>query len=248
MEKDGTGPWYHLSGTPGELVQERLQAQESIVRKHHRADQRLEQALEIAVFKALQQQQALTYLGRFPDLTKPKGMGPYRKEEPPSHLGNRHVPDDSKLDFIIISPEQAAIEVKNIRRWVYPQGEEIRALLRKATCLDCVPVMIARRIPYVTFMLLEQCGVVFHQTYNQLMDERDREIAEKARNKSLLGYHDIRIGIEPDTRLLKFIGANLPAVLPRARKKFDAYKNLLADYATGGIPYRNLVHRIRSGP
>ncbi|MGE0830305.1 MAG: hypothetical protein AB7O04_13270 [Hyphomonadaceae bacterium] len=38
--------------------------------------------------------------------------------------------------------------------------------VRKCLVLDIVPVLLARRIPYVTFRLLSPLGVFFHQQYN----------------------------------------------------------------------------------
>ena len=100
----------------------------------------------------------------------------------------------------------AAIEAKNVRSWVYPNDDEIHALLAKAVALDCVPVLIARRFAFVTFKVLWTCGVVFHQNYGQLLPATAAELAEQAKDKELLGYHDIRLGNEPDQRLQKFIG------------------------------------------
>ena len=88
-------------------------------------------------------------------------------------------------------------------------------------------MLIARRIPFVTFKVLSTCGVVFHQNHNQLLPEVDRELAEKAKDKLLLGYHDIRVGNHPDNPLIKFIATNLPQILPHARDRFDEYKDLL---------------------
>lgn len=230
--------WYYLPGTPQDTLTSRFNLLNSIAKKHHATHQRTGNCLEIAVFKALQQQTKLDFQGHFIDDYS-------KKIEHPDRLGNREL-NKGKLDFIITLPDRCAIEVKNRREWIYPDNNKyIRDLLRKATELDAIPVLIARRIPYVTFMLLKQCGCVFHQTYNQLMDERDRVIAEKAKDKSLLGYHDIRIGSEPDKRLLKFITINLSDVLPSAREKFDEHKDLLASYASGHIRYQDLVNTLR---
>jgi hypothetical protein len=95
-----------------------------------------------------------------------------------------------------------------------------------------VPVLIARRYPFITFRLLSRCGVIVHQTYNQLLPYTAAEIAARAKNKRLLGYHDIRVGNEPDTRLKKFVGTNLLKVLPDARARFNKAKNLLSAHAT----------------
>ncbi len=239
------GPWFYLAETPEYFTNEQLSKLKPIATRFQSASKRTGQCLEIAIYKALQAQDEMDYFGHFPDLSRPGNTGLYNKVEPPSHFSNRHLPQNKKLDFIITGPEKAGIEAKNIREWLYPDRDEIRDLLFKTTELDLVPVLIARRIPYVTFMLLKQCGCVFHQNYNQLMDKRDITIAEEAKDKNLLGYHDIRIGFEPDKRLIKFIGKNLPVVLPRARKKFDVHKDLLKAYATSKIDYRKLVKEIK---
>ena len=83
--------------------------------------------------------------------------------------------------------------------------------------------------------MLSTCGVLFHQTYNQLLPDTEHELADKAKDKRLLGYHDIRIGNEPDNRLTTFVTTNLPQTLPEARDRFDDYKNLLADFAAKTI-------------
>jgi hypothetical protein len=139
----------------------------------------------------------------------------------------------------------AAIEAKNVREWLYPDREEITELLRKSVALDCVPVLIGRRIPFVTFKTLSSCGVVLHQTYNQLFPAADRELAEKAKNKRLLGYHDIRVGNQPDNRLQYFIGHNLPLILPAARAKFEIYKDLLQAFGCGAMHYHEFTARVR---
>ena len=97
--------------------------------------------------------------------------------------------------------------------------------------------MIARRIAYVTFSVQSLCGLIFHQNYNQLFPNADATLAEKARHKKLLGYHDIRVGNEPDKRLSLFLGTNLPKVLPVARDRFEIFKDLLTEYSTRQIHY-----------
>jgi hypothetical protein len=45
------------------------------------------------------------------------------------------------------------LECKNVREWLYPDRTEIRQTIDKCLRLDCVPMIIGRRIPYVTFRL-----------------------------------------------------------------------------------------------
>ena len=242
-------PWFHLASTPEEVLRSRLNEQLSVLWAVHSGEftTRMGQTLEIAVVKALMQQDCLEYLGDFDNLEDPDDSTLYSKEEPPRSLSGRRLPGKKRLDFLCLYRKcgGVAIEVKNVRQWLYPNHAEVVDLIAKAVALDCVPVLIARRIPFVTFRVLRPCGVVMHQTYNQLYPAADHDLATKARDKRLLGYHDIRVGNQPDTRLVKFIGTNLPSVLPAARERFEEYKDLLADFGDRTMEYKEFAARVR---
>ena len=242
-------PWFHLANTPASTVEERLQEQLPIFRglQHGNLGLRIGQCLEIAIFRALRKQEKPDFLGHFRDLDDHDDSSRYSKEEPPQSLSGNSLSGDQRLDFLIRHQEAgwAAIEAKNVREWLYPDREEVTDLLEKAVALDCVPVLIARRFPFVTFKLLSACGVVLHQNYNQLLPEADRELAEKAKDKRLLGYHDIRLGNQPDSRLIRFITTNLPRLLPEARERFDDYKDLLEAFADHSMGYEEFAARVR---
>ena len=110
------------------------------------------------------------------------------------------------------------IEVKNIREWIYVNRAEVTEMLGKCCALNAVPVLIARRIAYETFSALNACGVLIHQTYNQMYPKHDEGLADSVRQKHLLGYHDVRVGNEPDARLRKFLQVNLPDLWDEAKK------------------------------
>ena len=154
---------------------------------------------------------------------------------------------DRRLDFLVrhATAGWTGIEAKNIREWLYPDRAEVMELLSKCTALDVVPVLIARRIHFSTFVVLHTCGVLMHQTFNQLFPVADTSLADKAKHKDNLGYHDMRIGNVPDTRLRDFIGKNLPTALPEAREKFDEYKDLLFQFANGTMNYEEFAARVR---
>ncbi len=240
-------PWFHLKTTPEDTVKKRLAEQLPIHKQHGEIGSRIGQCLEIAIYRALLKQDNLDHIGSFNDLDDHDDSSLYSKEEPPHSLSGKSLTGKQRLDFLIRHQEAgwAGIEAKNVREWLYPDRAEIAELLHKAVTLDIVPVLIGRRIAYVTFKVLSPCGVLLHETYNQLLPEADRELAEKAKNKNLLGYHDIRIGNQPDDRLLKFIGTNLPKILPGARDRFDDYKDLLGAFADGSMPYEEFSARAR---
>lgn len=237
-------PWYRLSITPEEACQAHLDLVEPVIRQLHRGKNGvlIGQALELAVFQALRSDSTIHFIGGF-ELNSSKNT--WRKIEP-RMISGQALTGGRNLDFILVHSEagRVGIEVKNTREWIYPNSEAVRDLIDKCYELDAVPVMICRRYAYVTYSLLHRCGVLLHQNYNQLFPESLSEVAEKARHKNLLGYHDIRVGIEPDQRLRRFIG-KLPSLLPEARDRFDGYKDLLCDFASGDMEYKAFAARSR---
>ncbi|MFZ1219398.1 MAG: hypothetical protein WAO00_08890 [Chthoniobacterales bacterium] len=244
----GQVPWYHLADALDAEVEARLIEQEAIHGQmlEKQFVKRCGQTLEIAVFKALQGQ-GTPFFGSYPDLDAHDDGSLYSKEEPPSSLSGRAIPRGKKLDFLLLHPESGpvGIEVKNTRVWLYPHSHEIREFIFKCCCLDAVPLMVARRIAYVTFSLLNPCGFIFHQTYNQLFPNADATLAAAARHKKLLGYHDIRLGNDPDARMRNFFENSLPKITNDARIRFDKMKDLLCDYGSNQIQYPAFAAKVR---
>lgn len=145
-----------------------------------------------------------------------------------------------------VSSVFAGIEIKNVREWLYPNRPEIREMLSKCCTLDVVPILIARRVHFTTFRILTRCGVVIHQTYNQLYPATAMDLAQDASAKHLLGYHDIRVGNQPDHRLTHFVETILPAILPKSREQFDSLKGLLCNYSVQRISYADFAKEVAS--
>lgn len=246
-ERENAPPWYALAGTAEETLNPRLTELREVYNQtqDRLLNLRTGQALEIAVSKALQTQQVLQSVGHFRDLNDHDDSTLYSKEEPPSQINGRAC--KGKLDFLLFTRDAGAagIEVKNIREWVYSQSEEVLEMLQKCCALDVVPVLIARRYAYEAFSVLTDCGVIVHQMYNQRYAQADAALAEKVKDKRLLGYHDVRVGNEPDQRLITFVHGNLPNLLPGARAKFDENKELLEEYVTSDMGYAEFVTRVR---
>ena len=245
-------PWFYLPDASPTDVDSHITRLTDLIRDISRqpVTRRSGQCLELAIYRVLRDQHSDQYLGRFPefDPTVPKRpKKPYRKLEPPLHIGNRAIPGERPLDFLFLHPAAgfAGVEAKNVRPWLYPDGDDIKWLLVKCVALDCVPVLVARRFPRVTVEVLGPCGVLLHQTGNQLYCVTDEDLAERAMRQDSLGFDDIRVGDEPDAPLLRFIGTTLPEELPAARRRFDRFKDLLARYADGRIQYREFAGRVR---
>jgi hypothetical protein len=142
------GKWYHLTYTPPKKVETRLAELTAIQKRFSTKNfnSRLGQTLEIATFRALEKLDR-PFFGRYLDLNEHDDSKLYKKEEPPNYIGRRSIPDDRRLDFLIHYPvDYVGVECKNIREWIYPDRAEVRELLDKCLYLNCIPVLIARRI------------------------------------------------------------------------------------------------------
>ncbi|MGH8190196.1 MAG: hypothetical protein ACREP2_01960 [Rhodanobacteraceae bacterium] len=137
------------------------------------------------------------------------------------------------------------IEVKNTREWIHVDSEEVHKLPIKTLALDMVPVLIARRISYVTMRIFTDCGILAHQTYNQRYPPGRETLATQAANKHLLGYHDIRVGTDPDARMTRFFESLLPHLVSDARSKFDSVKHLLGPFANREMTYKEFYTELQ---
>jgi hypothetical protein len=247
----GNAQWLHLAEENPRRVADRLNELQPLWTEltEKKTTGRTGQALEVATFRAIVTADGVTPYGGFFDLEAHGDDRAYSKED--IHNFNGRSLNKRSLDFLVaVAGDHCGIEVKNIRPWIYPHAEEVRETIDKALTLGVIPVLVARRIPYATFRILGACGVIMHETYTQLMANADAALAAKVRHKDLLGYHDVRVGNEPDVRLTKFISENLPSLVPEARKKLVVYGDLLKAFATGVIVHKEFeaqVHRRNRG-
>jgi len=242
-------PWFHLPGVNSQELQARLEELGSIYDRATDGDltKRSGQTLEIAIYRALATQNSLEFFGGFRDLEDHDDSTLFSKEDPPKIVSGKSMPGDKRLDFLVwhSSLGRAGLEAKNVREWLYPDRTEVMDLLEKCCSIDAVPVLIARRIHYSTFSILNPTGVIIHQTYNQLYPYADAGLADLVRRKDLLGYHDVRVGNEPDARLRKFLTKDLPSLMVEARERFSNYADLLQRYGNRDIPYERFAWQVR---
>lgn len=239
--------WYHRSDDDAIRRNERLNLLTEI---YSRASaqaftRRVGDALEIATYRALLAADC-DFQGRFRDLDEHDDSTAYSKEEPPSHIGARTMQGDFKLDFHYRHDTAgwAGIECKNIREWLYPARSELRDLMFKAWCLNCVPVLIGRRIHPSTVFVFGKCGLIVHQNYNQLVPASDPALVADLKHKDRMGFFDIRATNEPDPRLKKFIDQNLPKIMPEYRERWESHRDLIERYVTHEISYQEFAGRV----
>ncbi|MBL4757847.1 MAG: hypothetical protein JKY32_09510 [Rhizobiales bacterium] len=180
--------WFALSDTPQNLIDKRIEAQFDVLRLtlDNNFSTRVGDALEIAIYRALGKADALNSLGGFRRLTPKPTTSHLKKEEPPSIFNGRELQGNKRFDFLVGTDTWAGIECKNIREWLYPNRTEIRHLLRKSIELDIPPILIGRRIPYVTRRLLQPAGMLLWETRSQFYPAEYDNIAAQIREKNLL--------------------------------------------------------------
>ncbi len=243
--KRGNTHWFYLSETPDEQVQERLAILEPVYDRTQEGlfKGRLGQALEIAVLKAISIS-GRDFLGSYVDLDEHDDSTPYTRLEPPLVISGNRI-EKGPLDYVIFEPSgTGGIEVKNYRTWLYPDSGAVKQLLWKCGDAGVVPVLIARRVPFITFRLFNLSGCLVHQNYRQLYAQADEDLAGLVRDKNLLGYHDVQVGNQPDRRLMRFIQELLPHLVGGAKSTFERFRELHRAYGKGEISYTEWVKRI----
>lgn len=170
--------------------------------------------------------------------------------DPPLVVSGRRIAK-GPLDYVAFpSGRCVGIEAKNYRTWLYPRSNEVRELLWKCADIDAIPVLVARRLPFITIRLLQLGGCLVHENYNQLYPSSDAALATQVRDKNLLGYHDVRAGSTPDLRMQRFFTELLPSLAPAAYPRFALLRDAHHAYGSGVISYSQWVKRIRevTGP
>jgi hypothetical protein len=78
-----------------------------------------------------------------------------------SRFRNQTQPSKRPLDFVVeLGGVRFGGEAKNYREWLYPDSAEIWEAISKCCEIDAVPVLITRKLPYVTYLLFRAVGMI----------------------------------------------------------------------------------------
>ncbi len=139
-----------------------------------------------------------------------------------------------------------AVEVKNIRSWLYPWDDETWDLLAKlGTHPHVVPVLVARRVHYITFRFFKDIGALAHQTGTQWFHNAGTArasinvdaFADVTRE---LGFHDATLIEDPDSansRVTRFFRETIyrpvegaESLATRAESRWERTAPIVAQY------------------
>jgi hypothetical protein len=164
-----------------------------------------------------------------------------------SRFPKQHLPAHRPLDFVV---EIAGVlwggEAKNFREWLYPESSEIWAAISKCRELDAVPVLVTRKLPYVSFVFFAKAGIAGYQTHFQSFHPVVEPELARVKAVDGLGYKDIHCSLEPDGNIIRFFQNTLPKIGPQFRRRFEANKELLRHFADdAGLADRDLDPKTR---
>lgn len=170
-------------------------------------------------------------------------VGPTGKLIKPSgsemlYFDGNDVYGDAGFDLFLIHKETnipIGIEAKNIRNWIYPDTQEAWRMIARGCSLECLPVMAARKIAYLTrARLFSQVGVLGFETQFQYFNPEVLNDSPNFRDivkKDGLGYADIKITDEIPAHFHNFFKKTLPENIEVYYQRFMDNKELLEEYA-----------------
>jgi hypothetical protein len=103
-------------------------------------------------------------------------------------------------------PVTVAIEVKNIRGWIYPTNRELYQLLHKAAVLQqarptqpILAVLVCRRAHTTSYWMAKQFGFLVVDMESQYAGSVEEAALDEVRNE--LHFQDLRVGTGPSLRV-----------------------------------------------
>jgi len=250
-EATGAQKWYANRLTKSEEIEPRLNELAPIYAETLKASNSVGDALEVITEKAIsasfEGKNRFAYQGHFL-MDEPRDKhGRLRKIQPPKAVGPHHT--NKEADFILFGFDQGplCVECKNYREWFYPHHEEIKSTIIKSYELGSIPVFVGRRIHYTTREnFFAPAGIVFHESFYQYYDPEDAELAAKAKEKTLLGFSDIRASHHPEQRTLRFFNHYLPQLIENAAPRWAATRDSAYAYAKNEMNLAQLYTEIGS--
>lgn len=147
------------------------------------------------------------------------------------HLGK--LPQKAPLDGVYRwQPLLLGVEVKNHREWIYPMTAAVWVMIRKCLELDALPLLVSRKIAYITHSVFARLGIMGFEFYRQIFAPEVGHHLTDIQHTDRLGYKDvIALPPEPYPPLVAFLQTTLPARMEENRETWLASRELLTEFA-----------------
>lgn len=147
------------------------------------------------------------------------------------------------LDLLMFDQEHSipiGVECKNIREWIYPASPEVWRLIARACSIDCLPVLAARKISFITRAgIFYDMGILGFETHfqyfhNNVNSQTGYKFKERVIEKNRLGFADIKFikkKDSPPNHFSHFFSHILRENAEEYYERFLTKKPLLEEYA-----------------
>lgn len=164
-------------------------------------------------------------------------------QQVPAYTDLGKLPPKSPLDGVYrVGEITLGVEVKNVREWVYPMSGRIWVMIRKCLEIDAVPLLITRKIAFITHLGFIHIGVTGYEYHRQVFAKKAEHYLEYVQHKDALGYKDvIATSPDPNPLLVDFLKRLLP-LLPSRASAWGEHRDVLEEFAVSrdlGNPARN---------
>jgi len=139
-----------------------------------------------------------------------------------------------KGDFDFILQSQTGllgVELKNKRKWLYPDHKDFWVAIYRCLQNNALPVIIARKFPYIARLIFKNIGVLGYETHNQYLKPDLVDLMAEMRDKDGLGFADLRFIDEPEERHINFFRNILPNQEKDSWETFISKKDVLKKHA-----------------
>lgn len=201
--------------------------------------------LEKMIFDCVLKTDKYHVLGSAPDFNEAGKLVKSAGSEILNYQGNLVYKGDSGsgFDLFVIhknTDTPIGIEAKNIRDWIYPASLEVWRAIARACTLECLPVLIARKISYISKAgFFANFGILGFETNFQYISQKIQpdskyKFKEKVIHKDYLGFADIKLIKPKDTtpqHIINFFDNTLDNYAEEYFQKFMENKDLLKKYA-----------------
>jgi hypothetical protein len=123
------------------------------------------------------------------------------------------------------------VEVKNARAWLYPSSGRIWVTIAKCLNIHALPVLVSRKVHYVTHRLFQMLGIVSFQIHRQVFAPEIAPLLVDVQHTHMLGFKDVvALPPTPYEPLVRFL-SKIPMHFDDYRARWDRQRDLLTEFA-----------------
>ncbi len=153
-------------------------------------------------------------------------------------LGSTTIDNSSPIDHIVRHRATGVlmlVEDKNKRQWFYPDSrghdDELARTIAKAITNGLTPMLITRKVPFVSHRFFKPLGLLAFQTHHQYFHPWVSHVMRDIKHKDGLGFHDIVFTTDANPQLVQYLDGLSDDILTRYRDTFISHDSIIRKFA-----------------